>query len=313
MYRLLFFIVLLVSCGADRETKNTRGEYQLANRLQQLQQQVDDLSLLASSFTEGINSTFSDCDTVSNVLEKKMCQIAQTFNVQQQLEIKSQLGTMAKEFQKALFGEDCINTTDAGCPIVGSIADKISGLETTIASHTTSIASIQSTLSSLETSVSMLNGRVTVLENRFSNFNGSGQTIEVFVSAIKTDVTTLQTQVAAMQAILANNRLLSMYSICGDNPDSGPIYEAIAITGDKTTAYGYVRKGNKEGMGSFFKAGDANAYLTTSINSKTCKFKMYNDPTATKIQACWLNNNRSATAAQIDAARTAATATCTPY
>ena len=87
----------------------------------------------------------------------------------------------------------------------------------------------------------------------------------------------------------------------------------IAFTGNKTKAYGFVKTGTNYGMGMFFKAGDTNKYMTTSINSKTCRFKMYNDATNVKIQACWIKTNRSATEAQIDAARTAATATCTDY
>jgi outer membrane murein-binding lipoprotein Lpp len=309
----LFLLIVFTVSGCGSEEHRTARSDGLSTQIEDLRIQIEEIRLIADDFTEGIDSEFTDCSVVTNAVEKKICQIAQTFNTQQQLEIKSQLGTMAKELQKALFGEDCINTTDVGCPVVNSIAAKLTQLELGVAANKTDIASIKTRVSTLETNISGLTDRIAALESRFSNFNGSGQTVEAFVGVIKSDVTTLQTQVASIQSVLSSGRILNAYSLCGDNPDSGPIYEMIAITGDKATAYGYVRTSSREGLGSFFKAGNTNTFYTTSINSKNCNFKMYNDPTSTKVQACWISSNRRATSAQIDAARTAGTASCTPY
>jgi hypothetical protein len=101
--------------------------------------------------------------------------------------------------------------------------------------------------------------------------------------------------------------------MCAGDSAVGPIFEPILITGDKVKAYGYVKTGTAEGQGLFFKAGDADKLFSTHISSKICNFKMYNNVGNTKIQSCWIIGNRSATAAQIDAARTALTATCTAF
>jgi hypothetical protein len=313
----IWFLLTLavVGCGSTEETHRTiyTEDQTTKQQIKDLKEKVDQLSLLTDSFTSGITNPFEDCATVTNAMERKICEIAQTFNASNQLEMTTQLGLAAKEFQKALFGEDCVNNTDPGCPVSGSVTSRLSAAETALANNSASISAIQSTLTTVSNNVDSLLTRVTALESRLNNFNGSGQTAEVFVAAIRSDVTALQTTVASIQGLLSSDRILKTYSLCGDNISSGPIYELIAITGDKTKAYGYVKTGTAEGMGMFFKAGDANKFASTHINSKTCNFKMYNDTTNTKIQACWISTNRSATAAQIDAARTAATATCTDY
>jgi len=308
----LVLLLLLIACGNDVDDRRATVSPTDA-KIKDLQQQIDELSLLADSFTAGISNPFSDCETVVDAMEKKICQIAQTFNATQQLETKTQLGIMAKQFQNALYGDDCNNTSDAGCPVVGSIYEKLTTLKTTIDAHTASITTINATLATINTAVSTLQGKVTALEGRLNNFNGSGQTAETFVAAIKSDVTSLQSQIASIQNTITSDRILQTYMLCANITSSGPIYEAILITGDKSKAYGYVKTGTAEGLGMFFKAGDANKSYVTSINTRSCRYKMYNDPTNTKVQACWLSTNRSATEAQIDAARTAATATCTPY
>ena len=315
-YILFLWVILTFSmtgCGAQEDHRTVATDQSTAQQIKDLKDKVDQLALIADTFTSGITNPFENCTTVTNAMERKICEIAQTFNASNQLEMKTQLGLAAKEFQKALFGEDCVNGTDPGCPVSGSVTSRLSAAETALTNNTASISAIQSTLTTVQSNVSALTTRVTAIEGRLNNFNGSGQTAEVFVAAIKTDVTALQATVTSIQGLLTSDRILKTYALCGDNTDSGPVYELVAITGDKTKAYGYVKTGTAQGMGMFFKAGDTNKFASTSINSKTCNFKMYNDPTNTKIQACWIKTNRSATAAQIDAARTATTATCTDY
>lgn len=315
MKQIIVYSLFLVACGTSQTysptptAKNLDTEKKIAD----LQKQVDNLSLIANAFTAGIDNPFSDCDTVTNAMEQKICQIAQTFTSTQQLETRSQLGIMGKQFQTTLFGVDCINATDIGCPVTGSVTARLSAAETALANNTANITSINSTLTTINTSITALQNRVTALEGRMNNFNGSGQTAEVFIAAIKTDVTTLQSQVADIQGTLSSSRLRYSFDLCGNDSSVGPTYEPILITGDKVKAYGYVKTGTAQGEGSFFKAGDADALFTTHISSRTCNFKMYNNAGKTKIQACWINGNRSATSAQIDAARTALTATCTSF
>jgi hypothetical protein len=227
--------------------------------------------------------------------------------------MKSQLAEMSKNFQVALFGEDCIDSVELGCPIVGSIAAKLAVDEAAIASNTASISDIQSSLTATSSALSALSGRVAALETRLNNFNGSGQTIESLIADMQSDIVTLEGQVADIQGIIGASRTLEVVTLCGDNATSGPIFEIVLMSGDKTSAYGRVKTGSNEGLGLFFSAGSTDTLFVTTLNSKSCRYKMYNNPTKTKIQACWVKTNRSATEAQIDAARTANTATCTSF
>jgi hypothetical protein len=260
-----------------------------------------------------VNNPFGDCTTVTNALEKKVCQIAQTANATQQLEIKSQLAVMAKEIQTTLFGAECTTDVEVGCPAPTSIQARMDGVEALLDTAVQDIEDIQDEIDNINSLVTTLTGRVTTLESRLNNFAGSGSTIEQLVATIQSDIDTLQAQVAVIQGVLASDQVLTPVSICGNNPASGPIYETALIPGDKSKIYGYVKTGSASGLGMFFKAGDPSKGFTTSLNSRSCRFKAYNDPTATKVQLCWIQSNRSATDAQIDAARAANTATCTAY
>jgi hypothetical protein len=91
------------------------------------------------------------------------------------------------------------------------------------------------------------------------------------------------------------------------------VFETALITGDKVSIFAYVKTGSTEGLGLVFTAGNANVGRNTSLNTRTCRVKFYNNPTNTKVQVCWIKTNRSATDAQIDAARTAGTATCSSF
>lgn len=284
-----------------------------SEELDSLKQRVKALELFASTYTAGVDNVFSDCNSLSVPLEKKICQVAQTATATQQMETKAQLATIAKEFQITLYGDNCTSEVAAGCPVAGSLIARITSAESDLSTAKSDISTIQGDITAMKILEGSLTTRVTALENRFDTFNGTASSIETIITGIQTDVGTLQTDVAAIQGVIVASKVLNQYLICGDNSVSGPVFELILISGDKTKAYGSIKNGLWYGLGLFFSAGNANLFTTTHLNTRACNFKMYNNVGNTKIQACWINSNRSATAAQIDAARTAATATCTDY
>jgi hypothetical protein len=313
---MIFALVFALSCSSEsttnKRTQKSPYDEQQA-QIKELTDRVNELSLFASTFTAGVTNEFADCNLVTLPLEKKMCQIAQTATATQQLELKSQLAIMAKEFQTVLFGDDCTDAAAVGCPVVGSIKAKIAEMDASIATNTADIASINTTIVGIQASVTTLAGRVTTLEGRLNNVGGTGKTIETLISEISTDIVLMKADIATIKGTLANSKVLEAFAICGDNASSGPIYETLLLSGDRSKAFAYVKTGTADGLGLFFSAGNANAYYGTNLNTRKCQFKMYNNAGNTAVQACWISTNRSATAAQIDAARTASTATCTPF
>lgn len=316
----IVFAIISLSCTSQdderviyRQQPNPAEKQDVDKQLAELNSRIKALELFASSYTSGAPAAFSDCNALTSASEKKICQIATSVSDASSLEIKSSLATAAKGFQETLYGADCLNAVDAGCPVAGSILSDLAAAKANIATNSADISSIKTSITALQTSVTGLTTRMTAIENRFNAFNGTSQSIETIVTGIKSDISALQSDVAELKGVIAPSRTVNKFLLCGDNADSGPIFEIILISGDKTEAYGTVKTGTWYGTALFFKAGDTNLFTSTHLNSKACNFKMYNDATNTKIQACWVKTNRSANAAQIDAARTAATATCTPY
>lgn len=311
-----FLVLSIFSCSQERDRiviREDPSQKEASTKLDELNNRIKALELFASTFTSGVPSDFNDCSTLTSASEKKICQIAQTISATQSLELKTQLATIAKEFQNTLYGVDCINTTDVGCPVSGSLLERMTTARTDINNNTSSISSINSTITSMQTIETNLTSKVNALETRLNAFNGTAESIETIITGIKSDITTLQTDMAEVKGILTPSRIINQYLICGDVTASGPIYELILISGDKTKAYGSVKNGTFYGPALFFKAGDTDLGFDTHLNTKTCHFKMYNNVAKTKVQACWLSSNRSATNAQIDTARAANTATCTLY
>jgi hypothetical protein len=310
----LIFLSIFISCGEMVEKKQDDYERKQSKQLiDDLQDQVAALTAFASTYASGLNNPFSDCESLTDALESKICKIAQTIGDSKSMEIKVPLQDLAKGFQVELFGPDCTNATDPGCPVAGSTVAKLKTAEDSINNHNISLASINNQIISANTSISVLITRLTTLENRLNNFNGSGRSIETLISGLQSDVAILQSDVSGLKKIIESSRTLQEFDMCGDNPDSGPIYEMVLIAGDRTKVYGSTKVGSKTGPALIFAAGDTDKGFTTSLNSKTCNFKIYNNLTKTKVQACWVVSNRLATTAQIDAARTANTASCTPY
>ena len=284
-----------------------------AQEIADLQQRLKALELFAGTYTAGVDNAFNDCNSLTVPLEQKICQVAQTATATQQMETKAQLATIAKEFQVTLYGDNCTSVVVPGCPVAGSLMDRVTTAEAGLATAKTDITAIKGDITAMKALETSLTGRVTALENRFNAFNGTASSIETIITGIQSDVSTLKTDVAAIKGVIVASKVLNQYLLCGDNSASGPVFELILVSGDKTKAYGSIKTGSWYGLGLFFSAGNANALFTTHLNTAACNFKMYNNVGNTRIQACWIASNRSATAAQIDAARTAATATCTDY
>jgi len=281
--------------------------------LADLKQRIAALELFAGTYTAGVDNAFNDCNSLTVPLEQKICQVAQTATATQQAQTKDQLATIAKAFQVTLYGDNCTGAVLLGCPLAGSLMDRVSTAEASLATANTNITAIQGQITAMNALEASLTSQLTALNTRFNSFNGTTKSIETIITGMQSDISTLQTSVAAIQGVIVASRVLNQYLLCGDNSASGPVFELILISGDKTKAYGSIKTGSWYGLGLFFSAGNANALFTTHLNTAACNFKMYNNTTNTRVQACWIASNRSATAAQIDAARTAATATCTDY
>lgn len=310
---ILIGALLLSACGMQANPTVVNRDSEMQKQIDELNTKVKSLSLIADAFTSGIPNVYGDCSTLSAGTEKTICQIANTASAMADLQAKTQLSQMGKQFQNALFGEDCTDDVSAGCPVAGSIKAQIAATQTTLASHTASIASMQSSITTINTSLSTLSSKVDALKTRLDSFNGTADSIEVIITGINSDIATLKTQVATITAAVDVSKLLTPLSLCGDNSSSGPLFETILMSGDHVKLYGYIKTGTADGLGLFFTAGDANKYMATSLNTKRCYFKVYNNAANTKVQVCWIKTDRSATEAQIDAARTAATAICTAF
>ena len=313
------FSFLAVSCDSNKSERilvtkqpSTTDQQVVEKQLTDLANRVQALELFTATYTAGGPTAFSDC-SVLTASEKKTCQIATSVFDAGSQELRANLAAMAKEFQNTLYGTDCINTTDGGCPVAGSLLSNMAAAQANLATHSIDIAGIKSSIASMQTVETSLTSRVTTLEGRLNSFNGTAQSIETIITGIKGDITSLQNDVADLKGVISPSRMVNQYAVCGNIADAGPLYEVLLISGDKKNAYASVKNGSFYGTALFFKAGDTDTAFPTHLGTKTCNFKMYNDTAKTKVQACWVPTNRAATEAQINAARTADTATCTPY
>lgn len=298
----LFGVGLLIVCSVlffcsggktSRQTTTVKPEddtqiKQLKATILALQGTVD----MINSFTE---SDYTNCSSNLPVFEQKICNIAQTSTAEQRLEFTAQLQQVVKVFQIQLYGTDCLSTTDIGCPKVGSVTSTLDILNTQVVAHDTAITVLQATLVTLQTSLAGIN-------TRLNNFNGTSDSIELVINTIKSDVSDLKTRVASVEQQMQSNKVFESIYLCHDIINSGPIYEAILRNGDKTTITSYIDSGSRQGLGLFKAVGDSQGdlYTTTTLNTRTCSFKVYEVDSNTKLKVCWKNTNRSATSADID-------------
>lgn len=312
-------LFLFVSCADNDQRRtvnrdeNNQEQSALELKLKEVMTRIAALELFASSYTAGGPTSFSDCDSLTSASEKKICQIATAVSNNAALDVKSSLAEAAKGFQNTLYGNDCINGTDAGCPVIGSVMANVITIQASVATNSADIASLSTLLSTTRSAVDGLTTRMGSIESRLDNFDGTAFSVEIVVRGIKSDINVLQAEIAEIKGIIDPSRTTNQYLVCGDVAASGPVYELILISGDKTKIYGNVKSGSFFGNALVFKSGDTDVFTNTRLNTKTCNFKMFNNATNTKVQACWISTNRSATESQINAARTAGTTTCTPY
>jgi uncharacterized coiled-coil protein SlyX len=305
---LIVFSLISIACGSEPEERVVRRG-PTNDQLTELKSRIEALELFASTYTAGILNEFENCDTVASSLDKKICQIAKTAVGAPLMEAKAQLSAIAKEFQNTLYGSDCTAVSSSTCPASDSLVARIATVETGIANNTASIAVINSEIASMKSLESAMTSRLNVLESRLNNFDGTGSSLEAIVSDIRGDISDLQSDIADITGVLAPSKILNAYLLCGDNSDSGPVFETILISGDKKKAIGTVKTGAWYGTASFFVAGQAETLFTTHLNTKSCNFKFYNKADGT-IEACWVPYNRNAPASLIDSTRASGTATC---
>ena len=309
----LFLLTFLIGCSNASDSRDYRGDQYTSpeTRIQIIKNEVEQLKLFVDTYIDGVNNPFKDCET-STGLEKKICQIATTVSSDQQMEMKSQLAEMAKQFQDAIFGADCTKDVSAGCPTSSSILGKITDFETRVSQNTTDISSLSSRVTAIETNVSSLTTKVATLEDRLNNISGSGKTLEQVLQSNQTDITDLKTKVASILSSTVSDTNLRVYTLCNDNTDAGPIFEPIMINTGKTNVFGNYQVGSVKGIGTVFTYGNANKGFDTTLGTKKCHVRIYSIVATSKVMVCWLKTNRLATDAQIDAAKTANTATCIP-
>lgn len=310
----VLILILIVACGTERRNYRTNRD----SEVQQLKQMVLELQGTVAQIDAFTANDFSDCRSGLPAFEQKICQIAQTATAEQQVIFTGQLQEITKIFQTELFGDDCIDAVEVGCPVAGSVLERIETVETNMIDPTI-VADIQADIAQLQLDVSQLQGDLATLENRLNNFNGTGNSIEVVISGIESDISALESRVSDLEAAINDGDIYQTIMLCEDNAASGPVFEPVLMTGNLLEIYAYMRaSNNKVGMGVLAEAGaSGDQYLTTSGNTKKCKFKIYDLTTELKI--CWVNNDRKATTGEIDTECDSAggfvspTANCTCY
>jgi outer membrane murein-binding lipoprotein Lpp len=282
---LVVAALLFVGCGQSRTIDRRTPPNPEMDKLRTIVMELQGTVAQIDAFTE---NDFSDCSSNLPEFEKKICQIAQTATAEQRLEYAAQLADMAKIFQTELYGEDCIDTVEVGCPATGSITDIIDDNDTSVSQLQSDVLTLQSDIASLEA--------------RLDNFNGSGNSVEIVISGIESDVTTIDARVTALENTINNNTVFKAIALCRDIAASGPMYETVLMNGDRLSVTAYIKTGTKSGLGVVkdYNDGEGDLYLTTSLNSKNCKFKIYETTANSDLNICWNNANRNASEASID-------------
>jgi len=275
---LMFFIMIFIgSCGTEYRNERTPRNPELEN-LKKTVLQLQGTVAQLDAFTA---SDFSDCSSRLPPFETKICQIAQTSTAEQRVLFSSQLAQASKIFQNELYGEDCINDTDVGCPISGSITDQIQQVNT----NTISLGALQGQVASLQNDVVLIN-------NRLNNFNGSGQSIELIIEDLATNIANLESRVDVIEDSINSNKVFQSIAVCGDIPSSGPLYEVLLLSGDHSSVTAYLESGSRSGLARLQETGDGQGDLlySTTLNTRKCNFKIYD--LGSELRLCWNNSNR---------------------
>src|SRR5258708_5492590 len=115
---LMFLLAFLISCGASTsptpQYTNNRDQPDQAAQVQQLEDQVLALQGTIAMINAFASNPYTTCEPTLPPFEAKICQIAQTAVAEGDVTYFSSLATMAKVYQTALFGTDCLNTSSSG-------------------------------------------------------------------------------------------------------------------------------------------------------------------------------------------------------
>jgi outer membrane murein-binding lipoprotein Lpp len=288
---------ILLGCSPNTTSVVERKVPKQAQDVDNLQKQVLALQGTIAQINAFIASDFSKCGSALPPFEKKICQIAQTATAEQQAIFVGQLQQVSKVFQNQIYGEECLNTTDPGCPVAGSIMARLNS----ITSIEGDITTLQTAVSSLQTAVTTLQNDLNAVEARLDNFNGTGSSIETVITGVQSTLGTLDTRIDTLENTVNNGDIYKTIFICENVSSSGPIYEPLLVRGDNMEIRGYMAATTANGMGVLSQAGvTGSLYYQTYANTRTCKFKVYDNTTHLKI--CWKNTDRSATSSAIDTA-----------
>lgn len=279
---VIFSLSFLVpNCGTEEKRIYKRSAENI--EFTQIKNQVLELEGTLAMITSFVAGDYSTCnESTLPPFELKICRIAQTANAEQLVQFSGQLNRVVGFMQESLYGPDCTNTIDQGCPVANSIVEKIDNLDLSV------IAQLQTDVNSLQTSI---NG----LTSRLDDFDGSGESLETVINNIELDIAALESRIDDIENTIAGSDYYTWVFLCND---AVTINEPVLLRGDKQELIGYVDGGSGNGMGMMAKAGvSGHQYLTTSIKPK-CSFKVYDLNTSLKI--CWNNSDRSASALSID-------------
>ena len=127
--------------------------------------------------------------------------------------------------QNSLYGADCINDTDAGCPAPGSIAEQIATFD-------------PNDITNLQNDVVALQNFQATIEGRLNNFDGSGQSIETVISG-------LDARIDDLEQTINGQDYYQWIFLCNDVTN---FHEPVLRTGDKTTVrfYNHKKNGSKK-------------------------------------------------------------------
>lgn len=281
-------LALLISCGSQDSVN-----YRKSTELHVLKTQVLALQgtvALIDAFSE---NDFSDCSNALPPFESKICRIAQTATAEQRVIFASQLGDMAKIMQVSLYGEDCTSEAEAGCPVPGSITADIADL-------VASSDDLQNDIAAIQAEVLQLQADIAAINSRLNDFNGSGSSVETVISNLQSDLTAIESRVDAVEAVLDSNVVYKTIFLCSDNSTSGPVFEAILMSGDRQTITAYMQDGSKRGLGKLKEVSDSqgNLFLTTALNTRACNFKIYE--ASGELKVCWSKTSRTINQASLD-------------
>jgi len=306
MYRFLLSIIVLtffLSCGGTMTIDANQPPTTEDKAIEQLRQAIFSLQGTVAHINAFTENDFSSCSASLPPLEVKICQIAQTATAEQQLLFISQLREMTSMFQNSLYGEDCVDEATVDCPAADSIVSDIAELESDVAINQLDIDAIEVQVAAIAADLATVESDVAALESRLDDFDGSGNSIETVISGVASDLADLESRVTELEDVTVSDKVFQAIALCEDIGVSGPVYESILLSGDGQRITAYIETGNKSGLGLLKEYGDAQGdmYASTTLNTRKCNFKVYENDSILELVVCWNNNNRKASESSIDA------------